>query len=163
MSVIEDKDVSCDLSNIQKTLIQVSGEENCGKTSSINKVYELLLKYPKVVDTKFGNANRNEIYRTLTFKCGLKIGIVSMGDYMSKKLKNCLEQYFETCHIIIAASRDNESQDVYAYLTNECTNKRFQQTKVPKEKDTIHLEEKSNQTFADNIVDLIRNIAKDTM
>ena len=143
---------------MKKVLIQVWGRAGSGKTSTIKLIQQELIKlYINRNHTYNFPLPNGEIYTKLDCE-GTKIGISSMGDDLTDELFEHLEDCFEDCEIIVAASRiyNNVSQ----YLETKCEEKSFRRIKVTnyriQESQAVQLN--FNQQSAIDIVQLINNL-----
>jgi hypothetical protein len=95
-----------------KTMIVVRGSHNTGKTQSIKKVYEIIIKLKdtyksleiEVLD--YSEHSKGDFKAVFKYK-GKKIGIESLGDPGSKHKERLKELAEDNCEIIITASRTN--------------------------------------------------------
>ncbi|PWA03949.1 hypothetical protein [Flavobacterium psychrotolerans] len=148
---------------IQKTLIQVWGKHNSGKSSTIKNVYrEIKTKHANSIIGDSNTFDKGDIYSFITLKDGVKIGFSSMGDILRKELKLHLDMLFNECDIIIAASRIRNNVDTY--LEQKCKEKKVRRIKVTNcITSTKTLQEPLNKLSANHIVDIIENIINETI
>lgn len=148
----------------QKTVIQIWGKGGSGKTTTIKIIrHELEKKYNNVHHTySLPPSPKGEIFEIFTCN-GFEIGISSMGDDLTKDLKNHLNTCFGKCSIIIAASRVYNNVD--KFLIQKAHEKEFRIVKATnyriKASDVIRNE--FNQAAAIHIVDLIDQIMLGTI
>lgn len=113
-------------------VIALRGDENSGKSHTINIVYTLLLKkgyvqvpgyYRPLGDPKYFDAF------DILEDGGLKVGIIGMGDYVRKagsSVKDLLAQQFRNgCHVVICTCRPNKSMEnsIKAYQAHHFVDK----------------------------------------
>ncbi|MBO6494815.1 MAG: hypothetical protein JJ978_04545 [Roseivirga sp.] len=98
-------------------VIALRGDQNTGKSHTINAVYTLLLNQGyKPVPGSFRTLNHKffDAFDILE-KNGLKVGIIGMGDYVRKagsSVKDLLAQQFQNgCHVVICTCRPNKSME----------------------------------------------------
>ena len=142
----------------EKTLVQIWGKANSGKTSTIKMIsYELKKELDKTLSYSF-SLEKDEIFEIFDFK-GFKIGISSMGDVLHDYLKHFLNNCFDECDIIIAASR--VYNDVNNFLDDKCLEKSFRKIKVTNYRIRTESKEtqfKFNEVSAKHIHELINQI-----
>jgi hypothetical protein len=143
---------------MKKSVIQIWGVAKSGKTSTVKLIHQELIKHYQ---------NRNHTYRLplpdgeifIVLDCeGTKIGISSMGDVLSEELKKHLDECFDICDIIVAASR--VYNDVDKYLDLKSHKKSFRRIKVTNSRieDSESVQWAFNQESARDITNLINNI-----
>ncbi|MFE3866483.1 hypothetical protein ACFX5E_00170 [Flavobacterium sp. LS2P90] len=147
----------------QKTIIQVWGKAGSGKTTTIKIIrHELEKKYVNTIHKYSLPLPKGEIFEIFTCN-GLQIGISSMGDDLNDFLENHLDQCFDKCSIIIAASRVYNNVDKFLreeaikndFRLIKATNYRIQSTEIERNE--------FNQASAIHIVDLISQIMNSTI
>lgn len=94
-------------------VITLSGPANTGKSHTINVIYTFLIRdgYRQVPNffRELGNPKHKDFIDILT-KDGLKLGIVSLGDYIKGKgsLRRFLKELeINGCDVVICASREH--------------------------------------------------------
>ena len=143
---------------MQKSVIQVWGKAGSGKTSTVKLIHqELIKRYQNPHHTYNLPLLGPEIYEVLDC-LDYRVGLTSMGDDLTPLLKSQLEQCFENCDIIVAASRVYNNVD--HYLNEKSNQKSFRRIKVTnfRLKDTPAVRWTFNQESARDIVNLINNI-----
>lgn len=142
----------------EKTLLQVWGKADSGKTSTIKIVNHELKKTINVSHSYSFPLESGEVLEIYDYK-GIKIGVSSMGDVLHDYLEQFLNKCFDECDIFIAASR--VYNDVDKYLSKECAKKSFRRIKVTNyriETDSKQKEFDFNQISARHIHSLIDQI-----
>lgn len=143
---------------MKKTVIQVWGKAGSGKTSTVKLIHqELIKRYQNHNHTYNLPLPGGEIYVVLDCE-GIKIGITSMGDDLNNELESQLEDCFENCDIIVAASRIYNNVD--RYLSEKSNERSFRRIKVTNSRlnDSPAVQWTFNQESARDIVNLINNI-----
>lgn len=72
-------------------VLMLKGKDNCGKTTTINRVRDILLKESQTIEME--PINKADFSCVLLYR-GLKVGIYSEGDY-STKIINKMNEYAE--------------------------------------------------------------------
>lgn len=65
-------------------VLMLKGKDNCGKTTTINRVRDILLKESQTIEME--PINKADFSCVLLYR-GLKVGIYSEGDYSTKIIK----------------------------------------------------------------------------
>ena len=95
-----------------KRIIVLEGSAECGKSSTIKRVYRSLVDsffYRRDVDAKVhGRLGRKETHAIIELDTG-KIGIESMGDRPGMLKEKLAELVSQGCDIIICAARNTTS------------------------------------------------------
>jgi hypothetical protein len=97
---------------MMKRIIVLEGSAECGKSSTIKRVYRSLVDsffYRRDVDAKVhGRLGRKETHAIIELDAG-KIGIESMGDRPGMLKEKLAELASQGCNIIICAARNTTS------------------------------------------------------
>ena len=120
----------------QKVLIQVWGKAGSGKSSTIKIVeQDIIKKYIAPGHTYTLPLPKGDIHNKHVFTVVdddderiFKVGLCSEGDYLNSRVKAKLDDFFNDCDIIIAASR--VYNDVNKYLETNSDSLGFQRIKV---------------------------------
>ena len=91
---------------MSKTIIALRGHKGCGKTDSIKKFCVLLKReYPEVDFGSIDFDKLEDIPPTAVIAQGVKIGIISGGDYPIDVSRILKELHGDGCEIIVCATR----------------------------------------------------------
>lgn len=88
-------------------IIALRGDSDCGKSTTLNLVYNLLIKIrgkkstPKIV---LGNPDQNDFECIVTLKDGTTVGFYTMGDYANPTLQAIDYYEEENVDILVLAT-----------------------------------------------------------
>lgn len=84
-------------------VLMLKGKDNCGKTTTINRVRDILSKESQTIEME--PINKADFSCVLLYR-GLKVGIYSEGDY-STKIINKMNEYAEKgCDVFVCACNE---------------------------------------------------------
>ena len=99
-------------------ILMLKGKGNCGKTTTIKKVLDVLLKESQMIEKEA--AYEPDCLCVLLYK-GLKIGIFSMGDY-AREIVAKIDEYAEKgCDVFLCACNDRFVTPLRKMETYECS------------------------------------------
>ena len=93
-------------------LIVLSGEHDCGKTTSLNLLHDMLLKAGKVTElscTPQGNPKENDYDYVFENSLGTRFLLSTWGDFSNLVKDNCVNH--ADCELIICACNKNFMQN----------------------------------------------------
>jgi len=144
-----------------KTVIALRGIGNTGKSSTLRKVYELLirryaLQTHHVNLTVEGALNKSNTNVIVSIN-GVKVGIMSLGDVPGILARNLRECEFKGCAIIVCASRTAGS---FETLVNDLKRSSYEIEWVDKRKegDTKTERDAANLRVAEEILTKIEEL-----
>lgn len=116
-----------------KKIFILYGQQNCGKTKTVKKVFSEVQKKDNVIVENLNSKLRTEIFNIVSL-AKIRIGFSSMGDVRKKACDRLAILCRKNCDVIICAARGTQKHSVYSGLKAVAAESNYEIEGIPVEK-----------------------------